>query len=237
MPDGSVTGNCNDPFAGGRAGGCTWRLWASGGRQGSSRRHKMTIKSAWMIRNGVSQVMERAHFLWSQHVAQQPLPGLCKPWGRHSCGCILRASPWGATSKIIPMYRWFPCCWVKYSTGIFNNRNPNSVMLRKNNCGVGFYASRSFSCWLASEPHCWCLLSLLFGAENKAEPCSAGVRGLVVIPWAGGGDATGGESWKTAQALLAQSDEFASQTPKLVLSAGTFKCVAKVEIVGRAAKL
>lgn len=81
------------------------------------------------------------------------------------------------------------------------------------------------------------MLSLLFGAESKAEPCSAGVRGLVVIRWAGGGDAMGGESWKTAQALLAQSDEFASQTPKLVLSAGTFKCVAKVEIVGRAAKL
>lgn len=57
----------------------------------------------------------------------------------------------------------------------------------------------------------------------------------MVIRWAGGGDAMGRESWKTAQALLAQSDEFASQTPKLVLSAGTFKCVAKVEIAGRAA--
>lgn len=81
-----------------------------------------------------------------------------------------------------------------------------------------------------------CLLSLLLGAKNEAEPCSAGVRGLVVIPWAEGGDATGGETWKTAQALLVQADEFASETPKLVLSSGTFQHVTKVEIVGRAAK-
>ena len=41
------------------------------------------------------------------------------------------------------------------------------------------------------------------------------------IRWAEGSDATSGESWKTAQALLAQGDESASETPKLVLSGGT----------------
>lgn len=58
----------------------------------------------------------------------------------------------------------------------------------------------------------------------------------MVICWAEGGDAMGRESWKTAQALLAQGDEFASETPKLVLSSGTFKCVANVERIVRAAK-
>lgn len=81
------------------------------------------------------------------------------------------------------------------------------------------------------------MLSSLLGAKIEAEPCSAGVEGLVVSCWAEGGDAMGGESWETAHALLAQGGEFASETPKLVLSGGTFKCVAKVGIVGRAAKL
>lgn len=36
-------GNCDDPFAGDRAEGCTWCLWVSGGRQDVSRRHEMTI--------------------------------------------------------------------------------------------------------------------------------------------------------------------------------------------------
>lgn len=80
------------------------------------------------------------------------------------------------------------------------------------------------------------MLSSLLGAKNEAEPCSTGVGGSVVICWAKGGDATVWESWKTAQVLLAQSDEFASETPKLLLSGGTFKCVAKVERVGGADK-
>lgn len=69
----------------------------------------------------------------------------------------------------------------------------------------------------------------------------------MVIHWTEGGDAMSEDSWKTAEALSvsegrwktaealsAQGDELASETPILVLSGGTFLCVATVEIDGEA---
>lgn len=85
--------------------------------------------------------------------------------------------------------------------------------------------------FLLQVTHCqsWCLLSLLLVANNAQCWIFVILELTVVMPQRG--------ELENNSDILGKGDKFASETPKRILSGGTSKCVAKVEIVKSSAKL